>query len=90
MIDPKLLEGRRRVLAILDELRAANLISYSLTPPDIETEKEPHLEVFARAMLGEPAPPTVSLRAATIWDLLRRGKMHAAMVLFNAMKIGAQ
>lgn len=72
MTDPKILEGRRRVLVILDELRVAGLISYSLAPPEIDGP-EPHLEVWAdRGALNRSAwGLAVSTEAARIWDALR-------------------
>jgi hypothetical protein len=80
MIDADILEGRRRVLAILDELRFAGLLSFSLTPPEIDGP-EPHLEVWTdKGMLNQSAWGLggVSATAARIWDLLRAGTFKIA------------
>jgi len=79
MIDPKVLEGRGRVVAILDELRSVGLLRYSLTPPEIDGP-EPHLEVWAeRDALNRCAFGLgVSHEAAWLWDLLCAGTFQVA------------
>ena len=65
MAEQNVVESRRRVLAILDELRFAGLLSFSLAPPYIDGP-EPQLEVWAdREALKTTAFGTdVSLEAA--------------------------
>jgi len=79
MIESKILEGRCRMLAILDELRLAGLLSFSLAPADIDGPK-PHLEVWAdRDNLNRSAWGLgVSAEAARIWELLRAGTFSVA------------
>ena len=79
MTDPKLLEGRRRVLAMLDDLRRVGLLRYSLAPPEIDGP-EPHLEVWAdRDALNRSAwGMAVSTEAARIWDALRAGTFRVS------------
>lgn len=78
-IDQTIIDGRRRVVAMLDELCLAGLLSFSLTPPEIEGP-EPHLEVWAdketldRSAWGE----AVSNEAAGMWELLRNGRFRIA------------
>ena len=79
MTNTSTIEGRRRVLSILDELRGAGLLSFSLTPPNIEGP-EPHLEVWAdRGELDQSAwGMGVSPEAARIWDAFREGRFQVA------------
>lgn len=88
MTDSKILEGRRRVLAILDELRFAGLLSFSLTPPQIDGP-EPHLEVWAdRDNLNRSAWGLgVSPEAARMWELLRAGTFSVAPSLATLLNI---
>ncbi len=90
MIDAKILEGRRRVVAILDELRSVGLLRYKLTPPEIDGP-EPHLDVWAdREALNLCAYGMgVSHEAAYVWDLLCAGTFRVAppslQALFNVI-----
>ena len=79
MTDPKILEGRRRVLAILDDQRSVGLLRYSITPPEIDGP-EPHLEVRAdRDALNRSAwGLAVGTEAARIWDALRAGTFRVS------------
>lgn len=79
MVDEKIIEGRRRVVAILDELRSVGLLRYRLTPPEINGP-EPHLDILAdREALDRSAWGVgVSREAARMWDLLRGGVFQIA------------
>ena len=79
MAEENVVESRRRVLAILDELRFVGLLSFSLAPPHLDGP-EPHLEVWAgREALNRSAwGLAVSPEAARIWDLLRAGAFRVS------------
>jgi len=79
MAEQNVVESRRRVLAILDELRFAGLLSFSLEPPNIDGP-EPHLEVWAdREALNRSAwELAISAEAARIWDMLRAGTFRVS------------
>ena len=94
MTDPKILDDRRRVLAILDDLRRVGLLRYSITPPEIDGP-EPHLEVWAdRDALNRSAwGLVVSTEAARIWDALRAGTFRVSPSLTaiqNVLEAGAR
>lgn len=81
-IDEETLEGRKRVVAVLDELRSVGLLRYTLTPPVLDGP-EPHLDVWAgkdevdRSAWGLG----VSREAAYMWDLMRGGTFNIARSL---------
>ena len=79
MAEDNVVESRRRALAVLDELRLAGLLSFSLAPPYIDGP-EPHLEVWAdREALNRSAwGLAISPEAARIWDLLRAGTFRVS------------
>jgi hypothetical protein len=79
MIDQTILESRRRVIAILDELRSVGLLRYKLTPPEINGP-EPHLDLWAdRDAVDRSAWGLgVSREAARMWDMLRAGDFQIA------------
>jgi hypothetical protein len=88
------IEGRRRVVALLDELRSAGFVRYKLTPPEIEGP-EPHLDVLAeRDDLNRSAwGMGVSAEAARMWDLLRGGVFQIApslQAILNVLEAGAR
>ena len=86
--DTKVIEARRRVVAILEELRVAGLITYQLSTDDL-TGPEPHLDVYAeRDALGWQAPPDLSEAARRVWDQMRDGRIQNAVALFDAAKRG--
>ncbi len=82
MIDARIIEGRRRVVAILDELRSVGLLRYRLTPPEIDGP-EPHLDVWTeRENLNKCAYGMgVSREAAYMWDLVCDGSLQVALSL---------
>ncbi len=87
-------EGRRRVVALLDELRSAGFLRYKLTPPDI-VGPEPHLDVWAeRDDLNRSAwGMGVSAEAARMWDLLRGAVFQIApslQAILNVLDAGAR
>lgn len=87
-MDPKLIDARRRVVAILEELRLAGLITYQLSTDDL-TGPEPHLDVYAeRDALGQQAPVDLSAGARRVWDQMRDGRIQNAAALFDAAKRG--
>ncbi|MBZ5619905.1 MAG: hypothetical protein LAQ69_14460 [Acidobacteriia bacterium] len=87
-MDPKLIEARRRVVAILEELRLAGLITYQLSTDDL-TGPEPHLDVYAeRVALGQQVPVDLSAGARRVWDQMRDGRIQNAAALFDAAKRG--
>lgn len=92
--DERTTEGRRRVVALLDELRSAGFLRYKLTPPEIDGP-EPHLDVWAerddlnRSAWGMGA----SGEAARMWDLLRGGVFLIApslQAILNALDAGGR
>ena len=88
MTDPKVIETRRRVVAVLEELRVAGLITYQLSTDDL-AGPEPHLDVFAeRDALGRQAPRGLSEAARRVWDQMRDGRIQNAVALFDAAKRG--
>ena len=78
-IDERILDGRRRVIAVLDELRSLGLLRYTLTPPVLDGP-EPHLDVWAgRDEVDRSAWGLgVSREAAYMWDLMRGGTFNIA------------
>jgi hypothetical protein len=80
--------ARRRVVAILEELRVAGLITYQLSTDDL-TGPEPHMDVYAeRDALGRQAPPDLSEAALHVWDQMRDGQIQNAVGLFDAVRRG--
>lgn len=66
------LERRREAVKALDELKAAGLIDYTLTPRELDGA-EPHLHVTATAAaLVAPLPAGLSAAAITHWETLIR------------------
>ncbi len=93
MTGEQIIEGQRRVVAILDELRSAGLLRYKLTPPVLDGP-EPHLEVWAeRDDINRSAWGLIGPEAARIWDLLRAGVFQVAMstqAIFNVLEAGSR
>jgi hypothetical protein len=86
--DPKVIEARRRVVAILEELRAAGLVTYRLSTEDL-TGHEPHIDIYAeRDALERQAPHDLSEAARRVWDQMRDGRIQNAVALFDAVKRG--
>jgi len=87
--DDKTIEGRKRLVSILEELRIAGLLRYQLSTQDL-TGPEPHLDIFAeKGAVARQAPADLSDHARRVWEWLRTGKVQSAVAFFDAVRKGA-
>ncbi len=77
----ELIRKRINLIRMLDELKTAGLLDYSLSS-DPHQPPEPHLEVWSwpRKVMIE-APASVSVRAGQLWELIRTKKVGIALAI---------